>query len=101
MLPMQSQEPLTGEKAQPEKDRHLWIRCVFRSAAGHIDKRLLQDVGGIEPSLQSPIQPQPHHATQTVAKTIKESSQGVPVPNSNPFYQVIEVVWFISHDRTH
>ena len=69
------QQPLAGEEPQPEEERHRRVVEVLRQPADRIEHRLLDDVGGVDPPLEPPVQPQGDHAAQAVAMPGQQLAQ--------------------------
>jgi hypothetical protein len=67
MVPVDQLQPLSGEEAQPQEERHVGLLRVFGRPGLEVEKRFLEDVGRIGPPLQAAIQAQPHDAAQPVA----------------------------------
>ena len=61
VLPVQGHQPLAGDQPQPQEDRDRRVRDILTGAPGDVEVGLLQDVGGIDPPLEPPIEPQAHH----------------------------------------
>src|SRR5262249_54868269 len=57
-------QPLPGEEAQPQEERHVGLLGVFGCPGLKVDKGLLEYIGRIGPPLQAAIQAQAHHAAQ-------------------------------------
>ena len=61
------QQPLAGQKPQPEEERHRRVLPVLGQAVAGLEHRLLDDVRGIDPPLEPAVQAQRDHAPQAVA----------------------------------
>ena len=72
VLPVQSHQPLARDQAEPEENRHPGILPVLGGTLGHIQVRLLQDVGRVETPLEPPIHPELHHPPQPVPVSRKK-----------------------------
>jgi hypothetical protein len=75
VVPVQIDQLLARQKAQPEEKRHGGLLGVIRQAFGIIEKSLLEHVGGINASLEPAVQPQPHNLPQARAMTREQLSQ--------------------------
>ena len=72
MLSVDQLQPLSGEEAQPQEERHVGFLGVFGRPSLEVEKRFLEDVGRVGPPLQAAIQAQPHDAAQPVAVTFPD-----------------------------
>jgi hypothetical protein len=72
MLAVQRRKPLAGEVPEPEERRHPGVGEVLGLPLVDVEERLLEDVRGIDPPLEAPVQPQSDHPTQPVVVLAEE-----------------------------
>ena len=72
---MQDHQSLGGQEAQPQVGRHRRLGGVLRGPLQDVELGLLEHVGGINPSLEPPVQPHLDHPAQAVAMTVEEFRQ--------------------------
>jgi hypothetical protein len=99
VLPVQGHQPLAGDQPQPQEDRDRGVRDILTGAPSDVEVGLLQDVGGIDPPLEPPIEPQPHDPPQPIATPGEERDQRSLIATLDALEQVIEVAGVGDHGR--
>ncbi len=61
VMPVQDQERLAGQEAEPEERRHVRLGEVFPGPTGDLKEGVLEDVGGVDPPLQPPVDAESDH----------------------------------------
>ena len=65
-----------------------------------VNKRLLEHIRGVDPSLQPAIQPQPHHLLEAAAVPVEHCRERGLVAPADPAYQLVFAGFMIQHVPT-
>jgi hypothetical protein len=76
MLAVNAQEPLARNQPQPEEERNLrFLPGILGQLLHQVQKRLLEHVRRVHPTLKPPIEPQPDHLPQPFSVAVKQARQ--------------------------
>jgi hypothetical protein len=89
MLAVQVDQPLAGQRPQPDVKRHGRRGGVLREAPGHVEVGLLENVRGVEPPGHAVVEAEADHLAQPVAVVREQRPQGRRVPGPGPPQQVV------------
>ena len=68
-------EPLAGDQPQPEVGRRRAVAGVVGQPGGQVEIGILEDIRGVDTTLQPAIEPRPDHLSETPSMTFPERSQ--------------------------
>jgi hypothetical protein len=92
VMPVQPQQLLPGEEAQPEEERHRPLGQVLGQAVGGLQVGILDDVGGVDAALQPAVQAQGDHAAQPLAVPFQQRPPALRVPPGRSLEQPVRFV---------
>jgi hypothetical protein len=73
---------------------------VFPETPGRVEGGLLEHVGGVEPALQTPVQPQPHHLFQPATAPLEQLGQRPTVPAAGALQQDLVIAPIAWQDKS-
>jgi len=82
--------------SQPEEKWQRLVRQVLREAFRRLQKRLLEDVGVVEPALELAVEAEPDHALEPLAIARKELRHGRRVASGRSI-ELVGQVFRIGH----
>ena len=91
------QELLPGDPAEPEEGRQRGCGQVIRRAAGDVEERLLEHVGGIDPSPEAVVDPEPDDVLQPFAVAGEQREQSLAVPLLDASLKLRHVIGLARH----
>jgi hypothetical protein len=94
---MQSLEPLHGQEPEPDEGRNRRVGRLFGEPARGVDERLLNDIRGIDATLQSSVEPELDHPAEPLAVLAEDLSQSVLSACAHALRQEIITVGFTRH----
>ena len=97
MPPSEVNQLLAGQESQPEVNRGRRLGEV-NDPAGYLEKRLLQDVGWIDPTLQAAVHAKANHLLEPIMVLCEKCSDCVLIAAAGPLQKVARVAC-LAHDR--
>ncbi len=88
-MPVQRDQLLAGEEPEPQEERHRRIAQVLGQSNRCFQIRFLDDVRGVDPPLQPPIQPQRNHAAEPISVLSQQIPQTPWVAPGRLFEQLV------------
>jgi hypothetical protein len=89
MMTMQFHEPFTNDQTEPKQERQFRICEAVLQTLGHLQKRVLYHVSGIDASLQPAVHAHVHHAPQPILIECEDVVEGGRFPGAGPPQQVV------------
>jgi hypothetical protein len=96
--PVQRQEFLTCDPAEPEERRQRGCGQVIGCAAGDVEEGFLEHVGRVDPPLQAVVDAQPDDVLQPLAMAGEQGEQGLVVPVLDALLKPCHDLGFARHD---
>jgi hypothetical protein len=87
VIAMQPAQIMPGQAAHPEEERQLRLGQVVGQAGYHVQVGILEYVGGVEPALETRVEPHTDHAPKALVISAQELTAAADVACGSPLEQ--------------
>ncbi len=101
MVAVQVTELVPGDRAKPEEERGVGLLDIGTEVLPRLEADILDDVGGVDPTLKPRVEPEAHHPAQPRPVPPHQLRPAFGVAGGGQFHQVLDIARVGSHRDHH